>query len=106
MDGKGNPSAPHRRGLVDHDSDLRHSILGCHQIAIAAILLVQGSMSFLLGRGVNPRQMVFPSVMLLGLVAQNRLWRRGRDRAATHVLVGGLVAATAVSLGVASTPPR
>jgi signal transduction histidine kinase len=57
-------------------------------------------MSIVLGKTLLARQLVFPSVMLLCLMVQNRLWKCGRDQAATHFLVGGLVAATAVSLGV------
>ena len=87
-------------GLVDHDRTLRHSILGYHLVVLAAILSIQASMSLLLGRSVHPRQLVFPSVMVLCWGLQYRFWRTGRDQSATHILVGGMVAATALSLGV------
>jgi signal transduction histidine kinase len=87
-------------GLVDHDDGLRHALLGYHQILIVVVLVVQFAANILLRQELNPRQLVFPSVMLLGLFAQNKLWRAGRDQAVAHVMVGFLVAATAVSLGV------
>jgi len=94
------PKASPDQGLVGHDDGMRHALLGYHQILIATILVAQVAANLLIGSGFYTRQLVFPSVMLLGLFVQNWLWRAGRDRVVAHLLVGFMVAATALSLGV------
>lgn len=83
-------------GIVDHDSDLRHSLLGAFQV-LCVILLAGGTVATLaLRTPETPRSFVPPSVLVIGTLVQYALWRKRKDIIAAHAWVWTLMFVTVV----------
>ncbi|MBK9575607.1 MAG: hypothetical protein IPO40_00900 [Fibrobacteres bacterium] len=77
----GSPSA----GMVDHDGELRHRLIGWLQISTLFVLIGVTVIPMLLKVGGGPRTLVMPVVLGCGLLVQRVFWKHHRDIAASHI---------------------
>lgn len=77
-------------GLVDHDSELRHRLIGWLQISTLVVLILVIVLPMLMKVGGGPRTLVMPVVLGVGLLIQRIFWMNHRDIAAAHIWLGTL----------------
>ncbi|HNY29966.1 MAG TPA: histidine kinase dimerization/phospho-acceptor domain-containing protein [Fibrobacteria bacterium] len=78
------------KGLVDHDSELRHRLIGWLQISTLGVLVLVVLLPIVMKVEGGPRTLVMPGVLGVGLLIQRMFWMRYRDVAASHVWLGTL----------------
>ncbi len=78
-------------GIIDHDAQLRHSLLGAYQLTTLFILCLSTLVSFLSSGGgkIDPRTLIPVFVIVIANVVQYLLWRKRKDSVVAYVLVGG-----------------
>lgn len=75
----------HSAGMVDHDGELRHRLIGWLQISTLFVLIGVTVIPMLLKVGGGPRTLVMPVVLGCGLLVQRVFWKHHRDIAASHI---------------------
>ena len=83
-------------GIVDHDSELRHSLLGAFQILCLVMLVGSTVATLAMPRSEAPRSFVAPGVLLVGALVQHILWRKRKDVVVAHAWVWTLMLVTVV----------
>lgn len=77
-------------GLVDHDSELRHRLIGWLQVSTLVVLVLVIVLPMILRVGGGLRTLVMPVVLGIGLLVQRVFWMKHRDVAAAHIWLGTL----------------
>lgn len=72
-------------GMVDHDSELRHQLIGWLQIGTLLVLIGVTVIPMLLRVGGGPRTLVMPVVLGSGLLVQRVFWKQHRDVLASQI---------------------
>lgn len=97
---EGNPTRPAGSGLVDHDQELRHRVLGWLHVGLLGILGVYVLLVTMVVHEFSPRMLVFPLVVAAGLVVQRFFWNRGWDLLTGHSFLANLLLATTFGLAI------
>ncbi len=86
------PKPPKHFGLVDHDADLRHDLLGAYLVSCILVNVVSIVVFFLDSQAIRLNGLVPPLVLTLGTAIQYLLWRQRKDRIFSIVLIATFLA--------------
>ena len=81
------PKPPKHFGLVDHDADLRHNLLGAYLVSTVVLNLGSIVLFFLDSNPLRLNGLVPPVVLTVGTAIQYLLWRQRKDRVFSIVLI-------------------
>ncbi|HQF54383.1 MAG TPA: histidine kinase dimerization/phospho-acceptor domain-containing protein [Fibrobacteria bacterium] len=81
------PKPPKHFGLVDHDADLRHSLLGAYLVCTVVLNFGSIVLFFLDPNPIRLSGLVPPIVLTVGTAIQYLLWRQRKDRVFSIVLI-------------------
>lgn len=81
------PKPPKHFGLVDHDADLRHSLLGTYLVSCVLVNVASIAIFFLDSNPIRLNGLVPPIVLTIGTAIQYLLWRQRKDRVFSIVLI-------------------